>query len=202
MLAPLMGLFAEAGIRARKPHEAEFVFEQWLERTHSDPEDANNTEVFVAGALLRITLTPNLASVLHPGRSLPRLAVARLQLAIGMWLRRNRRVVESRAHLTTAQDILSEPGGSPWRALCESELVAATLTHRSNDAAVTLSAQQMTIARLVAEGLSNRDIALRLVLSPRTVSSHLYRIFPLLGVSSRSQLAAALLEDPSALLSA
>ncbi len=202
MLAPLMGVFAEAGIRARKSHEAQLVFQQWLKRTNTDPDDASNTEVFVGSALLRITMTSHLTSVLHPGIKLPRLAAARLQLALGMWLRRNRRVVESRAHLTAAQAILSEPGGSPWRALCESELVAATVTRRSRDAAETLSAQQLRIARLVAEGLSNRDIASRLVLSPRTVSSHLYRIFPVIGVSSRSQLAAALLEDPSALLSA
>jgi DNA-binding NarL/FixJ family response regulator len=53
-----------------------------------------------------------------------------------------------------------------------------------------LSAQELQIARLAAEGLSNRAIGERLYLSPRTVGSHLYRIFPKLDVTSRTQLAA------------
>ena len=52
-----------------------------------------------------------------------------------------------------------------------------------------LSAQELQIARLAAEGLSNREIGERLYLSPRTVGSHLYRIFPKLDVTSRTQLA-------------
>ena len=55
-----------------------------------------------------------------------------------------------------------------------------------------LSAQESEIARLAADGLSNREIAQRLYLSHRTVGSHLYRIFPKLGVTSRAQLGAAL----------
>jgi DNA-binding NarL/FixJ family response regulator len=58
----------------------------------------------------------------------------------------------------------------------------------------TLSPQELQIARLAAEGLSNRDIGERLYLSHRTVGSHLYRIFPKLGTTSRAQLAARLLE--------
>jgi DNA-binding CsgD family transcriptional regulator len=55
-----------------------------------------------------------------------------------------------------------------------------------------LSAQEMQIAAMAAEGLSNREIGQRLYLSHRTVGSHLYRVFPKLGVTSRSQLVAAL----------
>jgi DNA-binding CsgD family transcriptional regulator len=51
-----------------------------------------------------------------------------------------------------------------------------------------LSPQEMHIARLVAERLSNREIAERLYLSHRTVASHLYRIFPKLDITSRAQL--------------
>ena len=52
-----------------------------------------------------------------------------------------------------------------------------------------LSPQELQIARLAAEGLSNRDIGRQLYLSPRTVGTHLYRIFPKLQVTSRVQLA-------------
>jgi DNA-binding CsgD family transcriptional regulator len=55
-----------------------------------------------------------------------------------------------------------------------------------------LSPQELQIAQLAAEGLSNREIGERLYLSHRTVGSHLYRLFPKLGVTSRAQLRDAL----------
>jgi DNA-binding CsgD family transcriptional regulator len=63
---------------------------------------------------------------------------------------------------------------------------------RPSAAVVALSAQELQIARLAAEGPSNREIGDRLYLSPRTVGSHLYRIFPKLEITSRNQLAARL----------
>ena len=51
-----------------------------------------------------------------------------------------------------------------------------------------LTPQQREIVRLAGSGLTNREIAGRLFLSPRTVSSHLYRAYPKLGVSGRHQL--------------
>jgi DNA-binding NarL/FixJ family response regulator len=55
-----------------------------------------------------------------------------------------------------------------------------------------LSAQELQIVQLAAEGLSNREIGLRLYLSHRTVESHLYRAFPKLGIATRAQLPAVL----------
>lgn len=52
----------------------------------------------------------------------------------------------------------------------------------------TLTAREREVAALAAEGLTSRAIAERLVLSPRTVESHLYRIFAKLGISDRSEL--------------
>jgi DNA-binding NarL/FixJ family response regulator len=57
-----------------------------------------------------------------------------------------------------------------------------------------LTAQELQIAQLAAEGLSNREIGQKLFVSPRTVSTHLYRVYPKLGITARSQLAAALSE--------
>ena len=53
-----------------------------------------------------------------------------------------------------------------------------------------LAPQELQIARLAAEGLSNREIGQQLYLSHRTVRNHLYRIFPKLGITSRTELAA------------
>jgi DNA-binding CsgD family transcriptional regulator len=55
-----------------------------------------------------------------------------------------------------------------------------------------LTPQELEIARMAAEGLTNREIGQRLYLSHRTVGSHLYRIFPKLGVTSRNQLRSVL----------
>ena len=55
-----------------------------------------------------------------------------------------------------------------------------------------LTAQELQIAQLAADGLSNREIGQRLFLSHRTVSTHLYRVFPKLGITSRAELNAAL----------
>ena len=52
----------------------------------------------------------------------------------------------------------------------------------------SLSPQELRIARLAAEGLSNREIGQQLFLSHRTIGSHLYRMFPKLGITSRVQL--------------
>lgn len=55
-----------------------------------------------------------------------------------------------------------------------------------------LTAQELQIARMAADGMSNRDIGQQLFISHRTVGAHLYKIFPKLGITSRSQLHAAL----------
>jgi DNA-binding NarL/FixJ family response regulator len=56
------------------------------------------------------------------------------------------------------------------------------------DAWAHLTPQELQIARLAAAGCTNRAIGQQLFLSPRTVQSHLYRIFPKLGITARSQL--------------
>ena len=59
-----------------------------------------------------------------------------------------------------------------------------------------LTAQELQIAQLAAEGLSNREIGRRLYLSHRTISTHLYRVFPKLGITSRVELSSALAPRP------
>ena len=66
------------------------------------------------------------------------------------------------------------------------------MRRRVPEAWAQLSPQELQIAQLAADGLTNREIGERLYLSHRTVGSHLYRLFPKLGITSRSQLAAVL----------
>ncbi|BBH69257.1 transcriptional regulator [Actinoplanes sp. OR16] len=90
--------------------------------------------------------------------------------------------------LVDALDTFERLDAAGWASRVRGELRAETATVRANPFA-PLSAQQEQIARLAAAGLTNREIAGRLFLSPRTVGSHLYRMFPLLGVTNRTQLA-------------
>ncbi len=91
---------------------------------------------------------------------------------------------------------------TPWAEEARAELRAADerTTEQAPLGHELLSPQEMQIARLAADGLSNREIGERLFLSPRTVGSHLYRIFPKLGVTSRSQLPTRLKSTSYALM--
>ncbi|MFJ9249124.1 ATP-binding protein [Streptomyces sp. NPDC101776] len=119
---------------------------------------------------------------------------ARTHLVYGEWLRRRRRSVESRDHLRAARDMYDALGAIPWGEKARRELRAAgeTSRHRTPDARDRLTAHELQIVQLAAEGLTNREIGQRLYLSHRTVSSHLHRIFPKLGVVSRAELRTAL----------
>jgi DNA-binding CsgD family transcriptional regulator len=123
---------------------------------------------------------------------------ARLHLRYGAWLRRKRRVTESRESLRLARDGFDRLGAVPWSALARSELRAAgeTSANRSEWSWERLTAQELQIAQLAAEGLTNREIGERLYLSHRTVASHLYRLFPKLGITSRNALHRALESRP------
>ena len=122
------------------------------------------------------------------------LARARLSLAYGTWLRRQRRIAESRAELRSARDLLDAIGVRYLADRAQRELGASgeATRHRGIDVLDQLTPQELQIARLAAEGLSNREIGSRLYLSHRTVGSHLYRVFPKLGITSRGQLHSAL----------
>jgi DNA-binding CsgD family transcriptional regulator/tetratricopeptide (TPR) repeat protein len=120
---------------------------------------------------------------------------ARIQLAYGNWLRKRRRPLEAREPLRASLGTFELIGAAEWARQARAGLRAAgELDSGMNvDSVVTvLSSQELQIATLAAQGLSNRQIGERLYLSPRTVGSNLYRIFPKLGVSSRSQLASRL----------
>ncbi|SDY59467.1 regulatory protein, luxR family [Saccharopolyspora shandongensis] len=126
----------------------------------------------------------------------------RVHLAFGEWLRRQRRVVESRTHLRTARDAFDALGMAAWGERARRELRSAgeSSPNRGPDARERLTPHELSIAQLAADGLTNREIGQRLYLSHRTVGTHLYRIFPKLGVSSRADLVGTLkkLEDEPA----
>jgi DNA-binding CsgD family transcriptional regulator len=119
---------------------------------------------------------------------------ARLLLAQGVWLRRHGQPAVSRAPLRAASSGLQALGALPWAERATQELRASgeALRPRRIDLRRELTAQELQIARMAADGLSNREIGERLFLSHRTIATHLYRVYPKLGVSSRGQLRQAL----------
>jgi DNA-binding CsgD family transcriptional regulator len=119
---------------------------------------------------------------------------ARLQMSYGSWLRRQRRITESRPYLREAHDTFVSLGLQPWADRARAELRASgeRTPKPSNTVRQALSPQELQIAQLAATGLSNREIADRLFLSHRTVGAHLYRVYPKLGIVSRSELGQAL----------
>jgi DNA-binding CsgD family transcriptional regulator len=123
--------------------------------------------------------------------------LARTRLAYGRWLRHRRRIVEAREPLRAARDAFDRLGNRPLGERAREELRAAgeSTRQRGELAWHDLSPQEAQIARLVAEGLSNREIGQRLFVSHRTVASHLYRMFPKLGITSRVELVAAGRQD-------
>jgi DNA-binding CsgD family transcriptional regulator len=123
------------------------------------------------------------------------LEVARTHLLYGEWLRRHRRIVEARAHLSLALSAFDAAGAAPFVERAAAELRAAGVSNAARavpSAAADLTAQELQIAQLAASGLTNREIADRIYVSHKTVAAHLYKVFPKLGITSRSQLHAAL----------
>jgi DNA-binding CsgD family transcriptional regulator len=116
---------------------------------------------------------------------------ARTELALGELLRRARRRAQARGHLRTALERFQALGADMWAERARAELRASGESARKRDPSTLdqLTAQEVHVAQLVAEGLSNRDVAGQLFLSPRTIDFHLRNVFRKLGISSRTELA-------------
>ncbi|QMU69810.1 LuxR family transcriptional regulator [Streptacidiphilus sp. P02-A3a] len=122
---------------------------------------------------------------------------ARVHLLAGERLRRMRAVREARAHLGAAHDDFRRLGALTWAHRAATGLRALGLVPPGADTGgyQLLTARELKIARLAAEGLSNKEIGDRLFMSHRTVASHLYRMFPRLGITSRAALGTILRSD-------
>ncbi|MFI9557786.1 helix-turn-helix transcriptional regulator [Nonomuraea endophytica] len=119
---------------------------------------------------------------------------ARTELLYGEWLRRARRRSEARAPLRSALEIFERLRATPWAERTRAELRATGDNVPAAEATAVnprdrLTAQELQVVRLAAEGHSSREIAAQLFLSKRTVEHHLYKAYPKLGVGNRRELA-------------
>jgi len=128
------------------------------------------------------------------GRTRLCVELGRAHLLYGEWLRRQRRRRDARDQLASAHEIFTSAGAAAFadRARTELRATGGPALQHTIETPDTLTAQEALIARLAGDGASNPDIAAQLFISPATVAYHLRKVFTKLGISSRSQLAAAL----------
>ncbi|MGO9153696.1 helix-turn-helix transcriptional regulator [Mycobacterium sp.] len=133
-------------------------------------------------------------SLEHLGRTQVGLERARGHLIYGEWLRRQNRRIEARTELRVAEEMFSAMGADAFADRARRELLATGESARRRSAntdvaGVDLTPQELQVARLAQEGLSNNEIGGQLFISPRTVQYHLRKVFAKLGIRSRSELA-------------
>jgi DNA-binding CsgD family transcriptional regulator len=156
--------------------------------------------VVLAGAAITEPRTGTAAlerAITEPGNDRWPFDLARIQLAYGSHLRRVKRTTDARRQLAGAAEIFGRLGATPWAVRANHELRATGITiSKAGTGLASLTPQQRQIALLAAAGHTNKEIAARLFLSPRTVSTHLYQVFPKLGITSRAALRDALGDTP------
>jgi DNA-binding CsgD family transcriptional regulator len=187
----------EAAARSGAAPLARAAYEQLLETTRScDTDFALGVE-----ARARALVSDDLAAEDHYREAIARLGrtalrpeLARAHLLYGEWLRRLGRRVDAREQLHAAHELFVEIGMEAFAERARRELLATgeKVRKRSVDTIDELTPQELQIAKLARDGLSNPEISARLFLSPRTIEWHLRKVFSKLGIASRKELRSTL----------
>ena len=127
-------------------------------------------------------------------RSEVRMFSARAHLVYGEWLRQEQRRADARHRLGIAHELLTQIGAAGFAERARRELAALGVATKGPkpETEATLTAQEVQIARLAAEGLTNPEIGAQMFISAHTVDWHLRKVFSKLGIRSRKDIAASL----------
>jgi len=193
---PLVGYAAmpdaiEAAFRAGENKVGERLLTTYARWVNAAPTDARRALLARSRALAEKRDTANaFADAIRLKVAISPLQRARTELLYGEWLRRQRLRHESRSHLRGAHELFTSLGAEPLaqRAAAELRATGATIPRRDPSRLDQLTPQELQIATLVAQGLTNRDIAAQLFLSPRTIDYHLRTVLTKLGIASRAEL--------------
>jgi len=193
---PLIGLWSvpdliEAAARCSRLDETVDRFDRYTDWVQQSPSPARLSVLARCRALAgQGDVREQFETALAPDATLSPFLLARTELLYGEWLRRERQQRKARGHLRTAADLFHQVGAPPWQERAEAELRATGERARRRDPSTLdrLTPQELQIAGLVAAGMTNRQIAAQLYLSPRTIDYHLRKVFSKLGVASRTEL--------------
>jgi DNA-binding CsgD family transcriptional regulator len=193
---PLTGIWSipdliEAATRSGRRDETADRLKRYTDWVQDSPSSARRSLLARCRALTGVGGEREQFEIaLAPDASLSPFDQARTELLYGEWLRRERERREARPHLRRAADLFRQVGAPPWEERAEAELRATGETARRRDPSTLdqLTPQELQIAGLVASGMTNRQIAGQLYLSPRTIDYHLRKVFMKVGVASRTEL--------------
>lgn len=180
----------EALVRSGREAEARAVLGAY-------PGDVTVPPVSVAHCLLERDESAARRVVQHAATAPSTFDAARWRFTAGSMLRRSGARREARQQLRLAEGVFEGLGATMWADRARSELRASGATIRRGPEGPTLTAGELRVANLVAEGRSNKDVAAALFLSTKTVEFHLGRVYQKLGVSNRTALGARLRDEPS-----
>jgi DNA-binding CsgD family transcriptional regulator len=152
---------------------------------------AGRCQALLHGALGRLDEAAEAASAaVAIGEALElRLEFARTLLVAGQIERRRRRKTAARALLQRALELFEASDARLWAARTRDELGRVRLRRAAGD---QLTESERRVAQLAAAGLTNREVATRLFISPKTVEASLARAYRKLGIHSRAELGARL----------
>ena len=187
------GDLVEAAVRAEAPGGVEHLlvrFERWAERDREPWGMATAAHCRALVSQGEDAERHFRAALATGGLDERPFELARTELAYGEWLRRARRRGEARAHLRRALELFERLEATPWAERARVELGASGETARKRNPSTIdqLTPQERQVATLATQGLSNQQIAERLLLSRHTVGYHLHKAFAKLGVESRARL--------------
>jgi len=187
-----IGDLAEAALRSGDPCGIAVYMQEMETAARQTPSPSLHAGLRYARALLASAADagPLFEDALRSDMNAWPFVRARVQLGYGEWLHHQRQDAAARAPLRAAIETFDALGVIPWSERARQQLRATGETSRPRTAAARdqLTPQELQIVQMAAAGLTNREIGQKLYLSHRTVSSHLYRVFPKLGITSRTEL--------------
>jgi DNA-binding CsgD family transcriptional regulator len=188
----------EALVRSGRPDEAADVLGSWFDAAAATGQPRFAAAAYRCSGLVHEDVSAFEAALRWHDRWSNPFERARTELCFGEVLRRHKRRTEAREQLRRAAEDFERVGARIWRERARAELAATgeRARRRAPGEGGQLTPQERQVAQLAARGLTTKEIASQLVLSPKTIETHLRHVFQKLGVRSRTELAANFRDSP------